>query len=128
MVKKKSSKPLRKLDLGVLLEAMDKKFDLVLEGHDALGKELKDFRHEMRIDVGFLKFSQRVLGTELKDLTVKVDRNFDAIMKYLSRVDDEIQELKKIFEGRPDLKRVLALEQRVAQLELVVKKFYSKSQ
>ncbi len=138
MANKKLAKP-KKLDLGVLLEEMDKKFDLVFEGHAALDKKfdkkIDEFRYETRTETGFLKLGQSVTNNKLKDLAIKVDsmdekydKNFKGIMEYLSRIDDEIQELKKIFAGRPEPKRLLAFEERLAHVELAVKKFYGKNQ
>lgn len=116
---------------GVVLEHIDSKFNQVLEGHTALGKELRDFRHETRADIGFLKFGQKTLVSEIGDIKVKFDRledkydkNFDQIFEYLSRIDEEIQNLKKVLSRKADLERLQALEQRVAQVELALKKYY----
>ena len=117
-----------------LFETMEKHFRLVLEGHATLDKELKDFRHEMRNEISSLKLGQRVMSDNVKDLAVKVDRledkydkNFEVIMQYLSRIDAEIQDLKKRLTGKAEVERLERLEERVAHIELVVKKIYGKN-
>lgn len=49
------------------------------------------------------------------------------ILEYLKRIDNEIQGLKKVLSRKADLERLVRLEQRVAAVELVVKKFYGKN-
>lgn len=123
---------------GVVLEHIDSKFNQVLEGHAVLGKELKDFRRETRADIGSLEFGQKTLISEIGDMKVEIgdinvkidrledkyDKNFDQILEYLSRIDEEIQDLKKVLSRKADLERLQALERRVAQVELVLKKYY----
>lgn len=121
----------------VLLENIEKHFRLILEGHtgldkkieaaeEHLGKRIDEFRYEVRTEMGFLKLGQSVASNQLKDLQVKTDQNFKIIREYLSRIDDEIQDLKKVFHGKPEMKRLMQLEERMAQVELVVKKYYGK--
>lgn len=94
---------------GVILEDLDAKMDRVVEGHAALGKGLDDFRREMRIEVGELKFGQNVLRKEVGNLNNKsgelrafAEREFKVIREYLSRIDDEIQDLKKRLVNKAD--------------------------
>jgi DNA repair ATPase RecN len=124
---------LKERHFGVLLEDLHKKFDLSLEGNEATRKELKDFRHEVRADIGFLKFGQKVLTQEIGDIKSKLslledkyDKNFDQILKYLSVIDNEIQDLKTKLSKKADVERLENLEKRVAQMELVVQKYYDK--
>jgi len=53
--------------------------------------------------------------------------NFKVIREYLSHIDDEIQDLKRSLSKKADLKRLEQLEQRIARVELVVKKYYEQS-
>ncbi len=111
----------------VLLEDISKKFELVLEGHAALDTKIDEFRHETRTEMGFLKLSQRVIGDNLKDLTVKVDQNFKVIREYLGRIDDEIQDLAKRLGRKADLQKLEQLQGEVAEIKLAFKKFYGKN-
>lgn len=99
------AKSATKRSLGVILEDIDSKFDLILEGHTALDKKIDVFHDE------FL------------DFTKETRLNFNAIKDYLSRIDDEIQEMKKILSRKADLERLERLEQKVAKMELVIQKW-----
>lgn len=125
-------------EFGALLESIDKNVKHVSEGHtllekkiegveERLGGKLDEFRYEVRTEIGFLRLAQSNNSNALKDLSIKTEASFKAAREYLSRIDDEIQELKKIFAGRPELKRVEHLETRLAHVELVVKKYYDKN-
>lgn len=78
---------------GVLFEHMDAKFEQVLEGHAALDKEAKDFRHEMRSEIGFLNLGLRNTNDGLRDLSVKVDRSQDEMKKII--LEGELLKLRK---------------------------------
>src|SRR3989338_8539382 len=118
----------------VRLESMEKHFRLVLEGHTALYKELKDFRtdfrefqNETRSNFKTLTWVLNDTRSELHAFETKTDANFKAILEYLSRIDDEIQDLKRRLTGKADVERLERLEERVGHIELVVKKFYGKN-
>lgn len=136
MVKKKvaSGNKVSVRHTNVLLEDLDKKIEMILEGHDSLDKKIDDFRHETRSEIGFLRLSDRVATNKLTDLVLKIDRiedkydkNFKIIMEYLARIDDEIQDLKTKLVAKADLERLEKLEHRIVQVELVVKKYYGKN-
>jgi len=102
---------------NVILEGIDKKFEQVLEGYaaldkkfdkkiDALDEKLVRFRYETRADIADLKSSSK------------------QIMDYLKAIDDEIQDLKHRLIAKADLERLERLEGRMAEVEMVVKKFY----
>lgn len=133
MDKKITSKKARdmsatKRQYGVLFEHMDEKFEQVLEGHAALDKEAKDFRHEMRREVGFLSLGLSNANVGLKDLSVKVDRSQDEtkklMMDYFSAIDEELKHisrelaaLKGRFSEKADIAYVHSVEKRVVALE-----------
>ena len=136
--KKPVKKVSRKYDhRDVLLESIDKKFQLVLEGHEGLDKKIDDFRHETRSELKFIRFAQDVLKNEMGDFRTDIGilrtdvsdlkSSMNQIMEYLKRIDDEIQDLKRRLVGKADLERLGHLEQRVASVELAVKKFYGKN-
>ena len=117
---------------------MDKKFELILDGHKALDKKfdkkfdlldekVDSFRYETHHDISFLKLGQGVLKDQIKDFSINAQKNFEIIREYLARIDDEIQDLKKRLVAKADLDRLLKLEQRMARVELVIKKYYDEN-
>ncbi|MDP1719084.1 MAG: hypothetical protein Q8L24_01525 [bacterium] len=130
MATKKSDKKVTSRNLGVILENIDSKVEQVLEGHSSLDKKIEDFRHETKSEVGFLRFSQDLLLKNVKDINIKMDRledkndkSFKQILDYLSQIDKEIQDLKSRLVNKADVERLVRLEQKVVQIELVVKKW-----
>jgi chromosome segregation ATPase len=196
ITKKYSSEKRR---FGVILESIGSSLHRVLEGHAALGKEIKDFKEETREKFGLLKIGLDVLKEDvavlkedvsvlkedvavlkedvavlkedvsvlkedvavlkedvsvlkedvavlkkdvsvlkedvavlkedvlvLKGDTTDLKSSSKQIFEYLKRIDNEIQDLKKKLDQKADLERLALLEKRVAQIELVVKKYYGK--
>jgi chromosome segregation ATPase len=175
ITKKYSSEKRR---FGVILESIDSSFHQVLEGHAALGKEIKDFKEETREKFNLLKIGLDVLKEDVSGLkkdvsvlkedvsglkkdvsvlkedvsglkkdvsvlkkdvsvlkedvlvlkgdTADLKSSSKQILEYLKRIDNEIQDLKKKLDKKADLDRLALLEKRVAQVELVVKKYYGK--
>ena len=132
MTKKKNN--LSKRQTGVIVEDLDKKLDLVLESYDVLRKELADFRtetkqeitdfrYEVRSELKFIGLAQSNFQNKLEDLKISSKQ----ILEYLGRIDDEIQDLKKRLVAKADLEKLEKLEQRVARVELVVKKYDGKN-
>ncbi len=109
--------------MGVILESIDSKVEQVLEGHVALDKKfdkkIDDFRYEMRDEIKLLKLGQRLLTNKMEDLSIGSKQ----VLEYLKRIDEELQDLKKVLYQKADVERLQKLEQRVAQVELVVKKW-----
>ena len=105
MIKKKNSPGTKERHLGVILEDMHSQLKLVLEGHTALDVKIE------------------VLGRELKSEIHNLTLGQKDILDYLSRIDDEIQELKKILFQKADLERLQKLETSVTQIELAVKRW-----
>lgn len=106
---------------GVILEDINSKFNLVLEGHTAL---------DVKID----KLDDK-LNTKIDKLDDKVERyqeenrsSFGTIFDYLSHIDEELKsihaeliDLKLRLSEKADLERLKNLEKRVLELEVVVK-------
>lgn len=127
---KSKSKPPTKRSLGVILESIGSDVKQVLEGHSVLDKKIEDLGHETRRELKFVNFSLKTLSDGQKDLSTKLvrleekyDGNFEQVINYLSKIDEEIQNLKKILTQKADVERLVQLEKRVAQIELVVKKW-----
>ena len=118
----KKDTPVKNRRFGVILEDIDKKFDLVLEGHEAFSKEIKDFRDDARREFSEVRFQIKTLSEVLADFRADAVKNFTAIREYLSRIDDEIQDLKKTLTGTVEQKRLEILEYEVSQLKLAISK------
>ena len=112
---------------GVLLEHIDGKFNQVLEGHAVLDRKIDSVQNELREFRSETTFKLNTITQVIDAFKTKTDANFKVVLEYLSRIDDEIQDLKKVFHGKPEMKRLMQLEARMAQVELVVKKFYGKN-
>lgn len=98
---------------GVLLEGMDKKINLVLEGHGALDKKIDGLKEE------FVEFKGEM--RVFRDDTVS---NFKTVFDYLSRIDDELKAIKsEIFDlknklfSKAEVSRLESLEKRVKEME-----------
>ena len=102
-IKKTKLKPRTKAEakenrLGVILERMEHKFDLLAEGFLGLDKkivnnhkEFKDFRKETNDNFKTLfKFRN-----EMIDFKNGTNSNFKTNFEYLSQIDNEIQSIKK---------------------------------
>ncbi len=119
---------------NVLLEQIDKKFELVLEGHVVLDKKIDDlannsgeFRTETRLNFKTLTQDLADLDGRLVIFATRTENNFKVIREYLVRIDDAIQDLTNRLGRKADLEELAELKQRVAQVELVVKKIYGKN-
>ncbi len=79
---------MEKDNLEILLEDIRGKFDLVLEGHDLLRKEIRDTREELCEKIEFLDFKIDAVGDEL-------GRKIDAVAADLAahRADTEAHPL-----------------------------------
>lgn len=112
---------------GIILEDINKTVHQVLKGHEALDLKFD----ELKEDIGILKVGHKALAERVDEVAERVEsmdrrftKNFEVIMEYLSRIDEEIQELKKVLFRKADIERLEVLEKRVVHVELVVKKFY----
>ena len=83
----------------VVLEQINSKIDLLVEGHQGLNERLERFEAD-------------------------TNSNFKSVFEYLSRIEDEmmevkegIKDLKKTLTQKADLERLLALEKRVQKVE-----------
>ena len=90
-------------EVGVLIEHFDENLKLVVEGQLA-------FREEVKRDIG-------KVWDEMGSLREEMRGNFKTVFEYLSRIDDELQEIKKELKGKAGQQDYLVLEKRVARLE-----------
>jgi hypothetical protein len=59
---------MEKENLEILLEDIQGKFDLVLEGHEGLRKEIKDARRELCEKIQFVDFKVDAISHKVDDL------------------------------------------------------------
>ncbi len=93
--------PPEKRYFGIILEDIDSKMKLVLEGHLALDKRIDNLGGEMsdgfkRID----NLEQAMMGG-----FQRIDKNFQSVFEYLSRTDERLEHLENRLdkiEGRLD--------------------------
>ncbi|MBN2198092.1 hypothetical protein JW698_02815 [Candidatus Wolfebacteria bacterium] len=116
--KKTTKKPINEISLierhfGVVLENMDSKLDLVVEGQQALDKkidknhqEFKEFRKETdyKFEVVFEKFDE-------------VDKRFEQVDKRFDEVADELHIIRNELKEKVSRDEFLFLEKRVIALE-----------
>lgn len=113
---------------GVLLEEMNSKIDIILEGHTGLDKKIdanhKEFQ-EFRKDVNF-RFNEidKKFGQVDKRFN-GIDSNFKTVFGYLLKIDDELQDIKSelaqvksTLSKKSDLDYVKKLEQRMNKIEI----------
>ncbi len=92
---KSGERTYKESEVAVILEDIKGKFDLLAEGQEGIRREIKEFRRE-------------------------VDSRFNQVLEYLSRVEDELMEVKndlKALKEKPDKEEFIKLEKRVATLE-----------
>lgn len=74
--------------LTILLEEMNSKFTLVLEGHDALRSEIRGARDESNAKHEHTAFLINVLNDKIDAVEEKLDKKIDSVEKKLSdRID-----------------------------------------
>ena len=106
--------------LGVVLEDIDSKLDLVVEGHQGLDKkidknhkEFQDFRKEVnyKFDVVFEKFDE--IDVQFKN----VDTQFKNVDTQFSDVKDELHIIRNELKEKISRDEFALLEKRVMALE-----------
>lgn len=102
---------------GVILEDINRKFDVVVEGHGVLSQKIDRVEERLSSEMGEFK-------SEMGDFKKSTEGNFQTVFQYLSRIDDElisikaeIAELKKMLTKKVEIERVMVLEKRVAKIE-----------
>jgi hypothetical protein len=66
-------------NLEMVLENILGKFELVLEGHDALRKEIRDTRVELRERIDLVDFKVGVLNQKIDDVDARLGQKIDAV-------------------------------------------------
>jgi len=88
--------------LEILLEDIRGKFDLVLEGHDVLHKEIRDTREELCEKINLVDFKVGALDRKIDAVETSLSQKIDAVAENLAahRQDTEAHpSLYKVKEG-----------------------------
>ena len=130
--------------LGVLIEHMDDGLNTVVEGQQAIAKQIDDVDEKLDENIRDSDFKFDALGKELRNFEIKtennfkrvdvnfkgIEANFKSVFEYLSRVDDELQsvkaglkEIKEELKRKVDLERVLKLEVRLVNVEKELERY-----
>src|SRR3989344_2454641 len=106
---KNESASIKELDqqgLGVLLEHMDSKLDLVVEGHEALDKKIDNMAENM---------SQKFFEVDQKFDIMK--ERFDTVDEKFSVVFEELHLIRSDLKEKVSREEFIVLEKRVLMLE-----------
>lgn len=114
--------------IGVILEDINSKFDVIKEGHSVLSEQIKKLDKKVdRNHQEFVEFGEEING-KVDSIETETKSNFQTVFDLLSNIDDDIKDIKseiveirKILTNKADLDRVDALEKRVkiAEAELL---------
>jgi archaellum component FlaC len=82
---------MEKEHLEILLEDIRGKFDLVLEGHDTLRKEIRDTREELGEKINLVDFKVETLNQKIDGVRDGLNQKIDAVAADLTahRADTE---------------------------------------
>ena len=70
--------------LEILLEDIRGKFDLVLEGHDVLHKEIRDTREELCEKINLVDFKVGALNRKIGDVETSLSQKIDGVAENLA--------------------------------------------
>ena len=103
-IKKSALKNMDDRGFGAILEDINDKFSIMIEGLSVVNQKFDTFKVEItdRID----------------DLEIKIERNFKVIFEYLFRIEEDIQAFKS---DLANLKVNKAEEAEVAQMKIRIK-------
>jgi len=81
---------MEKDNLEILLEDIRGKFELVLEGHAVLHKEIKDTREQMEERFDLVDFKMETLNQKIDDVDVRLSKKIDDVDARLSKKIDAV--------------------------------------
>lgn len=71
----------------ILLESMDSKINLILEGHNVLAKEIKDTRIELKEDISLLDHKITALSNRVSSVETNLGSRIDAVETRIDSVE-----------------------------------------
>ena len=121
---KKAKNELTQSQWGTLFEEINSKLDLLLEGHSDLNNKVNVLDDKVNV------LDQKV-GRNYQEMNLRfdgVDSNFKTVFEYLSKIDNNLHELKFIkselaqikskLSKKADLDYIEKIEQRVNKIEM----------
>jgi hypothetical protein len=93
---------MEKEHLEILLESIDNKFQLVLEGHSSLANQIKETRQELLERADLTDFKLDVLNKKIDEVDERLSQKIDAVAADLKITDERLG--KKIDSVSADLK------------------------
>ena len=109
---------------GVILEDINRKFDVLVEGHGVLSQKIDGVEDRLSNEIKEVRDDLGIFKSEIGNFRKSTENNFQSAFQYLSRIDDEllsikaeIIELKKTLTKKADIEKVTELEKRVAKIE-----------
>lgn len=128
-IKKTKLKPRKKVEIikgqiGMLMEHVDHKFDIISEGFSDLSKKVDDNYRDLnkKIDDNHIETNENF--KTLFKFRDKTGDNFKANFEYLSKIDDELQlikleiaDLKTGLKDKADVGRLVQVEERMSMIE-----------
>ena len=81
---------MEKDNLEILLEDIRGKFDLVLEGHDALHKEIRNAREELCEKINLVDFKVGVLNQKIDGVRDELNQQIDGVRNELGQKIDAV--------------------------------------
>ncbi len=96
--------------LEILMEDIRGKFDLVLEGHDTLRKEIRDTRGELCEKINLVDFKVETMNQKINvvrdDLNQKIDGVRDALGQKIDAVATDLTAHRRDTEAHPSVYKV----------------------
>jgi outer membrane murein-binding lipoprotein Lpp len=102
---------MEKEHLEIILEDIRGKFDLVLEGHDVLHKEIRDTRQELCEKISLVDFKVDALSESVEG----IDHKVDGLSQRVDGLDQKVDGLSQKVDGLDQ--KVDGLSQRVDGLD-----------
>ena len=97
---------MEKEHLEILLESIDSKFQLVLEGHSSLANQIRDTRQELLERADLTDFKLDLLNKKIDEVDERLGKKIDDVdLKLSKKIDDvDVRLSKKIDTLSADLK------------------------
>ena len=122
-------------ELGVVLEDMNSKFNILIEGHQALDEKFDKFKREtdsnfktvfeclsnnddfnIKTEDNFKTVFEKL--SNIDDFNIKTEDNFKTVFEKLSNIKSEIINIKKKLVNKVDISRAVVLEKKVDKIEI----------
>ncbi len=97
---------MQKEHLEVILESIDSKFNLVLEGHDALRQEIRDLAQKTDERFDLVDFKIDTLNKKIDTVDERLGKKIDTVEKNLAQVAADLRAHRNDTEAHHGVYRV----------------------